>query len=237
MMTYIPRSLQDYILQVCINPIYKQTHLRPAPCLAECDETEQRAFSEYAATQFRTAGLLNGTILSLQLDGSLATLALAEEQILDAICSGWSNECEQMVTVSLTTDAECFSESAWRETVTFISGLSRQTVVFVYANPDGTDPNGMLRDLENELSRLKVFRIAKNLSGSQVGDYVCSYIRKQGFEIMDEAAFRKSFFQTFSGVTTFKQAQQVADILMDCAVETEAGWAVGAESVSRAIGG
>lgn len=232
MVTYISRSLQDYVLQAVKTPLYKQTSLHPAPCLFEgYEEEEKRAILDYAAAAFREAGLSDGPVLNLRLDGSLAALSVAEEQIVDAVCAGWTNTCEQLVSVSLSSDN--FHATAWADTVQLIRDLSRQTVVFLFAETE--DHHGMLRDLKDEMSRLKVFS-PTTLTTQQICDFVCSYIRSQGFALTAEAEFRKRFAKTFSGIFSMKQAQQIADILMECAIQTEQGWAVGPESITRAIG-
>lgn len=235
MMTFIPRSLQDIVLQACA-PIYQKTSLRPPPCLFEGGETEQRIYSEYASNYLWKAGVLGKeSILYLQIDGSYSFLAIAEEQIVDAVCSGWSNNCQQLVSVTLVEDEAAFDESAWKETVLLLRDLAQQTVVFFFVDSI-EDRNRMLRDLQNELSRLRVFPTA-SLSIRAITDCVCCHVRRRGFEIAEEEMFRKHFANTFSTVRTCKQAEQVAEILMDCAEETDGGWVVSAESIARARGG
>lgn len=236
MMTFIPRSLQDYVLQACA-PIYQKTSLCPPPCLFEAGETEQRIYSEYAADCLWKAGVLEAKpVLYLQIDGSHSSLALAEEQLVDAVCSGWSNGCEQLVSAALVTGGATFDENVWRETARLLSDLSRQTLVFLFTD-SMEDRNGMLGRLQNELSRLRVFPAVKSLSIRSITDCACCYIRRRGFEIADEETFRKHFVHAFSAVRTCRQAEQVAEILMDCAEEAGGGWVVSAESIVRAGNG
>ena len=197
------------------NPLYRSSHLRPAPFLCEADSRILvPSMLAFAAQEYYAAGLLpdGPNHLFLTLDGTPEPLRVARSMLRYA--AGTNNEYSGVIGIWLEMEDE-FDCRLWAQTLRFLFDTSTSPAILLLFVSALNRPSvkQFLQHLCAHLPGL-TRSIPWRYDYDQLTHVICAYIRYMGVQIRNPERFAAKLKVGIAGrIVTSEQAALFGDIL------------------------